>query len=216
MSRPIPAFAAALFVLGCAGAATTQEPRAAAPAAADPFDSTPAEPSIAITADMGSPHVGDAAPDFELSDQDGAKLKLSSLRGKVVMLAFVSSWCPYSQSEQPHLAKLAADYAGDDRVKVIAVDVKEPDDGYQKYLRRVKMPLSVLRDATGEVTTSYAPPGAQPALKDRTTVLVTSNLVLDREGHIRFFTMADTVHFDARLVHARRTIDALLAEERRP
>jgi hypothetical protein len=70
----------------------------------------------------------------------------------------------------------------------------------------------VLRDAAGEVALSYAPPGAQPTLKVRTDAVVTSNLVLDPEGRIRFFTLADTVHFDARLVHARRAIEALLAK----
>jgi peroxiredoxin len=158
----------------------------------------------------GSPHIGDLAPDFELVDQDGSKMRLSSLRGKIVMLAFVTSWCPYSESEQPYLAKLGVDYASDNRVRVLAVDVKEPDDGYRKYLARAKMPFPVTRDLTGDVAASYAPSGAQPSFKDRTSVLVTSNLVIDPEGRIRFFTLADTVHFDARLVHARHAIDALL------
>jgi hypothetical protein len=42
--------------------------------------------------------------------------------------------------------------------------------------------------------------------------LVTSNLVIDRQGKIRFFTLVDTVHFDARLVHLRHTLDELLAQ----
>ena len=41
-------------------------------------------------------------------------------------------------------------------------------------------------------------------------------VVLDREGRIRFFTMADTVRFDAKLVHVRRAMDELLAEEKAP
>jgi ABC-type glycerol-3-phosphate transport system substrate-binding protein len=36
---------------------------------------------ITVTDAMGSPHAGDAAPDFELSDGKGATAKLSSLRG---------------------------------------------------------------------------------------------------------------------------------------
>ena len=43
-------------------------------------------------------------------------------------------------------------------------------------------------------------------------VLVTSNLVIDPKGKIRFFTMADTVHFDAKLVHLHRAVDRVLAE----
>src|SRR5262252_6326684 len=115
----------------------------AAPVTPAATDNTPAEPSIAITPDMGNPHVGDIAPDFELSDQEGKPLKLSSLRGSVVMLAFVTSWCPFSEAEQPNLKKLADDYAGKN-VRVIAVDIKENDVGYAKYMERVRMPFPVL------------------------------------------------------------------------
>lgn len=194
----------AALSLGCGGAG------AAAPAPAATADPTFAEPTIAVTPDMGAPHVGDAAPDFDLVAQDGSHVKLSSLRGSVVMLAFVTSWCPFSQAEQPNLKALAQDYAGKN-VKFVAVDIKENDAGYQKYLSRVPMPFPVLHDATGDVTAAFTPDHAQPAIKDRSTVLVTSNLVLDPQGKIVFFTMVDTVHFDARLVHARRAIDAELA-----
>jgi peroxiredoxin len=204
-----------LALTGACGGATVEPPAQTSGAQqSSPFDATPVEPSIAITGEMGSPHVGDAAPDFTLVDQAGAAVKLSSLRGKVVMLAFVTSWCPFSEAEQPNLAKLAADYAGDDRVRVLAVDIKENDAGYGKYVGRAKTPFPVLRDATGAVTALFTPPGAQPSIKDRATVLVTANVVVDPEGKIRFFTMVDTVHFDSRLVHARRVIDGLLGPAR--
>jgi thiol-disulfide isomerase/thioredoxin len=114
---------------GCGGAAAP--PPVALSSAASPSDSTPAEPSIAVTAEMGTPHVGDVAPDFDLVAQDGSHVKLSSLRGQVVMLAFVTSWCPFSQAEQPHLKVLAEQYAGKN-VKVVAIDIKEDDAGFRK------------------------------------------------------------------------------------
>lgn len=204
-SRASKVFFAALapfaLAISCA-AAPPPAPATAAPAAAT-------EPSIAVTADMGSPHVGDAAPDFELADQNGAKVRLSSLKGSVVVLAFVTSWCPFSEAEQPNLKKLAEDYAGKN-VKILAVDIKETDENYAKYLARVPMPIPVLRDATGETTALFTPAKAQPEIKDRSAVLVTSNVVIDPEGRIRFFTMVDTVHFDAKLVFARRVVDQLL------
>ena len=124
-------------------------------------------------------------------------MKLSSLgEDQAVVLAFVTSWCPFSEAEQPNLKALAEDYAGKN-VKVVAVDIKENDAGYQKYpgLREDAVPET--RDATGEVTATFTPDHAQPAIKDRSTVLVTSNLVIDPQGKIVFFTMVDTVHFDA-------------------
>lgn len=167
------------------------------------------EASIVVTAAMGSPHPGDAAPDFELVDQHGARVRLSDLRGSVVVLAFVTSWCPFSEAEQPHLASLAEQYRGRN-VKILAIDIKESDEAYAKYLARVSMPIPVLHDCTGEVVASFTPDRAQPEVKDRAAVLVTSNVVLDADGRIRFFTMVDTANFDAELVHVRRAVDGLL------
>ncbi len=192
------------FAVACGGERAPAEAPTAAPTA-------PALASIAVTPEMGSPHPGDAAPDFELTDQHGVKVKLSDLRGSVVVLAFVTSWCPFSQAEQPHLANLADRYRGQN-VKILAVDIKESDEAYTKYVARVPMPIPVLHDRTGEVVASYTPDGAQPAVKDRAAVLVTSNLVIDARGRIRFFTMVDTANFDADLVQLRRMVDQLLRD----
>ena len=184
---------------------------AGAPAAAGALDTSPAEPSIVVTDAMGSPHQGDLAPDFDLPGQDGTHVKLSALRGSVVVLAFVASFCPFSRAEQPYLAQLATDYAGKN-VEVVAIGIAEPEADYRAYLARMPMGLPVLRDEGGEVALRFTPPGAQPQFKDRTKALVTSNLVLDPDGRIRFFTVLDTVHFDARLGHVRRALDRILAE----
>ena len=74
------------------------------------------------------------------------------------------------------------------------------------------MGMPVLRDEGGAVALRFTPPGAQPEFADRTMALVTSNLVIDPKGKIRFFTVVDTVHFDAKLVHVRRAVDRVLAE----
>ena len=168
-------------------------------------------PSIAVTEAMGSPHIGDGAPDFDLPDQDGKHVSLSSARGSVVMLAFVASFCPFSKAEQPYLKKLAEEYTSKG-VRVIAIGIKEPEADYRSYLARMPMGIPVLRDEGGAVALRFTPPGAQPDFADRTMALVTSNLVIDRKGKIRFFTVVDTVHFDAKLVHARRALDHVLAE----
>jgi peroxiredoxin len=197
-----------LLVLGgCAPAAPAVAPASPA-ASADP---TPATPSIVVTEAMGSPHVGEGAPDFELPDQDGKLVKLSAARGSVVVLAFVASFCPFSKAEQPYLAKLAQDYAGKN-VKVIAIGIDEPEADYRAYLARVPMGLPVLRDEGSKVALRFTPPGAQPEFTDRKMALVTSNLVIAPDGKIRFFTVLDTVHFDPKLVQLRRALERVLAE----
>ncbi len=168
--------------------------------------------SIVVTPEMGAVHPGVPAPDFELVDQSGRTVRLSSLRGSVVLLAFVTSWCPFSQAEQPNLKKVSADYRGKN-LKVLAVDVKEDDAGYRRYLKRVKMPFPVLHDATGAATLTFTPEHALPYFTDRAKVLVTANLVIDKKGVVRFFTVVDTVNFDDELIYARKMIDQLLAED---
>jgi len=49
--------------------------------------------------------VGQIAPDFEVTTIDGDKLRLSDLRGKVVLTAFFATWCPPCQAELPLLEK---------------------------------------------------------------------------------------------------------------
>lgn len=210
-----PALVVILFgALGlCACASGTPPAAAPSPTSAPAFDAQTIlpEPSIAVTEAMGSPHIGEAAPDFDLPDQDGKRVSLAAARGSVVVLAFVASFCPFSQAEQPYLKQLALDYAGKN-VRVIAIGIKEPEADYRAYLARMPMGVPVLRDEGGAVALRFTPPRAQPEFADRTMVLVTSNLVIDPKGKIRLFTMADTVHFDAKLVHVRRAVDRLLSE----
>ena len=58
------------------------------------------------------------APDFEAIDHSGKKVKLSSLRGKTVLLNFWGSWCNVCKTEKPALEQMARELAGDDFVVI--------------------------------------------------------------------------------------------------
>jgi peroxiredoxin len=190
---------AALASCATAPSSSTSPPAAPAPVA-----------TIDVTAEMGSPHPGEAAPDFTLKDQTGADVKLSSLKGNVVVVSFVTSWCPYSKAEQPHLAALASSYAGK-AIKFVAVDIQEDDAGYQKYLARTSMPMPVVRDLDGKVAESFVAPGAQPKVTKRSEVPIAGNVVVDKDGVINAIHFGDLAHYDAEMTITKKTVDALLS-----
>jgi thiol-disulfide isomerase/thioredoxin len=52
------------------------------------------------------------APDFELTDLNKQTVKLSSYRGKPVLLNFWATWCAPCRDETPHLVQLQDEYRG--------------------------------------------------------------------------------------------------------
>jgi thiol-disulfide isomerase/thioredoxin len=68
------------------------------------------------------------APDFTATDITGKVVKLSQLRGKVVLLNFWASWCGLCKTEKPALNAMASEMASDDFVVIaLASDHKWED-----------------------------------------------------------------------------------------
>ncbi len=80
----------------------------------------------------------------------------------------------------------------------------------EAWARGAKFTFPVLLDGDGKVAESYAPSGILPDLP-RNQVPIASNLIIDREGKIRFYSLLDSANFDARLVALTAELERLLA-----
>src|SRR5215470_682876 len=102
----------------------------AALALAWPLTATASAPSAGAiqhfvdSSPVSAPQVGSLAPDFSLPTADGKSIKLSDLRGKVVVVNFFATWCPPCRAETPDLIA-TADAFGPRGVVFVGVDAKE-------------------------------------------------------------------------------------------
>ena len=83
------------------------------------------------------PSPGDVPPDYLGRDRDGHDVRVSELRGKVVIVSFWASWCGYCRKELPVLAALQK-LKGTSDLQVVGVNHDDDYDKYKDLLRRWK------------------------------------------------------------------------------
>ena len=111
----------------------------------------------------------EVARDFELQLIGGGTLKLSDLRGKVVMVDFWASWCAPYRVEAPVLASVYLEYQGQD-VEFVGVSVWDNIGDAEIFLQQEGQTYPAGSDASGVIAIDYGVRG------------IPEKYFIDREG----------------------------------
>jgi cytochrome c biogenesis protein CcmG, thiol:disulfide interchange protein DsbE len=122
-------------------------------------------PAVALDAGARLPEIG-------LKDMRGAPVDVASLKGKVVIVDFLASWCAPCKVELPVLERLYKKYK-DRGLVVVGVSVDEDLGNLKALLKDIPVSFSVVHDADHKVAGRYKPPR------------MPSSYVADRNGVVR-------------------------------
>jgi peroxiredoxin len=143
--------------------------RRAAESACDALQPAPSNPMLGR---FPSP-----APDFALKDYAGREVKLSSLRGNVVLVNFWATWCQTCVVEMPSMEKLVTKMRGKP-FRLLAVSVDDDWDAIRKFFAK-GTPIDVLLDTARETPKRYG------------TDKFPESFVVDKEGNVRYYVISD-------------------------
>ncbi|MGF1573835.1 MAG: TlpA family protein disulfide reductase [Sumerlaeia bacterium] len=103
--------------------------------------------------------IGKPAPDFELTSIAGETVRLSELKGNVIILDFWATWCPPCIEALPKMQNIQTKYA-DKPLKIITMNL-DPEENLEKAVkplleRKGIDSLTVLIGNTDEPSSQYA------------------------------------------------------------
>ncbi len=121
--------------------------------------------------DEGGLQVGATAPDFELPDPTGQRVKLSTLlaNGPVVLSFYRGEWCPYCNLEIRALQQMLPDFQ-QYNAQIVAISPEQPDNSLTLQEKH-DLRFPVLSDSGNAVARSYGlifalDPSLHPIYKD--------------------------------------------------
>lgn len=141
---------------------------------------------------------GEMAPDFTMKLTDGTEMKLSDLRGKVVMLQFTASWCGVCRREMPFIEKdVWLKHKSNPEFALFGIDRDEPLEVVQEFAQKTGITYPLGLDPNADIFALYA---------DRKSG-ITRNVIIDREGRI---VMLTRLFNEEEFADMTRRIDSML------
>lgn len=96
-----------------------------------------------------------ATPDFTLPDLTGKDISLSNYLGnKIILLVFGATTCVYCRNQVPELKEIYEKFKKKDFV-LLYIHVDESERRVKAFVKKNKIPYTVLLDEKGEAAYSY-------------------------------------------------------------
>jgi peroxiredoxin len=116
---------------------------------------------------------GQRAIDFEKQSVQGKSVKLSAMRGKVVLVDFWASWCEPCKKELPLLGKMAARLK-DRGIEVVTINIDDRKENAEDFVKAHSLQqLTVVHDSDKSIVGKYEPPK------------MPSSFIVDKSGIVR-------------------------------
>lgn len=144
--------------------------------------------------------IGETAPDFEMELTGGQKVKLSALRGKVVMLQFTASWCGVCRKEMPFIEKdIWLKHKDNKDFALFGIDRDEPLETVKAFAEKTGVTYPLALDPGADIFAKYA---------DRKAG-ITRNVLIDKNGKI---VMLTRLYNEEEFASLCKKIDEMLAQ----
>ncbi len=99
---------------------------------------------LLITISCVSLSCAEISTDFTLNDLDGRQISLSDYKGKVVFIDFWATWCPPCRASIPEVERLYQEFANDEDVVILGINLQEDKDTITKFMKKQEMNYPVL------------------------------------------------------------------------
>jgi len=98
--------------------------------------------------------VGDSAPDFTITADNGRTVTTANFGGRLLVLNFWATWCQPCVEEVPSLDQFAKEMAGSG-VVVLGVSVDKNPKLYEDFLARTRVSFMTARDPDARISADY-------------------------------------------------------------
>jgi cytochrome c biogenesis protein CcmG/thiol:disulfide interchange protein DsbE len=98
--------------------------------------------------------VGDSAPDFSITADNGRTITASNFGGKLLVLNFWATWCAPCVEEIPSLDAFQKRFASSG-VVVLGISVDKDEKAYRDFLSRARVSFLTARDPDNKINVDY-------------------------------------------------------------